>query len=83
MQTATIYADFNNTDSQGRLRLNCVGTVEDLSREGIDLQEGMLLSLHDEELEAEGEAHFSADEQIWVATIDWKMVQRLRNESKT
>jgi hypothetical protein len=30
MNKPKVYADFQNADSQGRLRLNCLGTVEDL-----------------------------------------------------
>jgi hypothetical protein len=76
MSRPTVYADFNNADSRGCLRLNCIGTVEDLARQGVRLTEGLPLTLHDEELEADGEAHFSSDEQIWVATIDWRMVRQ-------
>ncbi len=78
MSRPTIYADFNNADASGRLRLNCVGTVEDLSRQGIQLREGLQLTLHDEELEAEGEAHFSAEEKVWVAAIDLRQVRQKR-----
>ncbi len=74
MSKPTIYADFNNADPQGCLRLNCIGTIQDLSRQGIQLHEGLLLTLHDEELETEGQAHFSAEEQVWVAVINWRMV---------
>jgi hypothetical protein len=74
-----IYADFNNADRAGRLRLNCAGTIEDLSRQGIQLREGMHLTLHDEELEADGEAHFSSEEQIWVARINWQMIRQKRS----
>ena len=31
MATPRIYADFHNADAQGRLRLNCIGTEEDLA----------------------------------------------------
>jgi hypothetical protein len=53
-----------------------VGTIEDLSRQGVQLREGLELALHDEELEADGEAHFSAEEQIWVAIINWQQVRQ-------
>ena len=36
-----VYADFHNADANGRLRLNCVGTVEDLARQGVALRDGM------------------------------------------
>ena len=76
MSKPTIYADFNNADSRGRLRLNGIGTVEDLSRQGIQLREGLRLTLHDEELEADGESLFSPEEQLWVTRIDWQMIRQ-------
>ena len=33
--------DFNNADEKGTLRLNCAGTVDDLAKYGIRLEEGM------------------------------------------
>jgi hypothetical protein len=74
MTIPSIYADFNNADPSGRLRLNCIGTIEDLARQGIHLREGLRLTLHDEELEVEGEVHFSPEEHLWVAEIDWNAV---------
>jgi hypothetical protein len=76
MTKPTIYADFNNADPDGRLRLNCAGTSDDLARKEVHLEEGLPLLLHDEELEADGEAHFSATERIWVASIDWTKVRQ-------
>ena len=35
-----IYADFHNADPKGRLRLNCIGTMEDLSRQQVELPRG-------------------------------------------
>jgi hypothetical protein len=78
MSKPSIYADFNNADPRGCLRLNCVGTIQDLSRQGVRLREGLPLLLHDEELEADGEAHFSSDEGVWVAVIDWQRVRQKR-----
>jgi hypothetical protein len=34
MSKPTIYADFNNADPDGRLRPNCVGTIQEPSRHG-------------------------------------------------
>jgi hypothetical protein len=76
MSKPAIYADFNNADPRGRLRLNTIGTIEDLSRMGIELCEGLRLTLHDEELEADGEAQFSPEEKLWVALIDWNRIRR-------
>jgi hypothetical protein len=49
-----VYADFHNADAIGRLRLNCVGTMEDLARQGIALREGLPLTLYSDDLDAEG-----------------------------
>jgi hypothetical protein len=81
MNAPLIYADFNNADGHGCLRLNCAGTTVDLFREGIELREGLPLVLHDEELEADGTAHFSAEERLWVAIIDWQKVRRFSRGS--
>jgi hypothetical protein len=74
----TLCADFNNADAAGRLRLNCVGTVEDLSRLGTDLRDGLAVTLRDEELEAEGIVQYSNADQSWVARIDWGTVHPRR-----
>jgi len=70
-----VYADFHNADARGRLRLNCVGTVEDLARHQIVLRDGLLLSLYSEELEVEGQVQYSTDENLWVAVIDWDAIR--------
>jgi hypothetical protein len=77
MKKPFIYADFNNADPQGRLRLNVHGTLEDLTRQGIRLEESMPIVVHDEELEADARAQFSTEEQIWVAVIDWNQVRQM------
>ena len=79
-----IYADFHNADSLGRLRLNCVGTVEDLARQQIELRGGLILTLYSEDLDAAGQpdelladgvVSFSKEDQCWVATIDWSAIR--------
>ncbi len=77
MSYPRIFADFHNADEQGRLRLNCVGTIEDLSRQNIKLQDGQLLTLYSEELEVDGGVQYSEAESIWVAAIDWKQIRQL------
>ena len=76
MKQISIYADFNNADTSGRLRLNCDGTFRDLGEQNVELREGMSLLVYDDELEADGTAHFSTEEQIWVVTIDWKAIRQ-------
>src|SRR5262245_16713657 len=84
-----IYADFHNADPQGRLRLNCVGTLEDLSRQGVELRDGLLLTLYADDLDgrgqpddllADGIVSFSQEEHCWVATIDWAAVRHASDD---
>ncbi len=84
MATPPIYADFHNADSQGRLRLNCVGTIEDLARHQIELRENLPLTFYADDLSAEGThdkllvdgiVSFSDEEDCWVATIDWSAIR--------
>ena len=79
MTRPKIYADFHNADKQGRLRLNCTGTLEDLKQQHVDLRPGLSLTFYDndaddagnlDELLAEGTVAFSDEEQCWVAVID-------------
>ncbi len=84
MAKPKIYADFHNADSHGRLRLNCVGTMEDLARQQVELREGVVLTLYSDdsndqgqldELLVDGIVSFSAEEQCWVAVIDWTAIR--------
>ena len=71
-----VFADFHNADSQGRLRLNCIGTVEDLARQQITLQERQSLTLYSEDLEVGAQVEYSTEENVWVALIDWSAIRR-------
>jgi hypothetical protein len=75
MNKVRIYADFHNADREGRLRLNCVGTIEDLSRYQVELRDGEKLVLYSEELEADGVVEYSEIEKLWVAAIDWHKIR--------
>jgi hypothetical protein len=79
MKYPRIFADFHNADEQGRLRLNCVGTIEDLSRQNIKLEDGKFLALYDEELEVDGMVQYSQEESLWVAVIDWKQIRQVED----
>ena len=79
-----VYADFQNADSQGRLRLNCVGTVNDLARQQVQLREGLGVMVYCEDADengrparliAEGMVSYSQEEQCWVAHIDWNQIR--------
>ncbi|MBE9218211.1 hypothetical protein [Dolichospermum flos-aquae] len=74
-----IFADFNNADENGRLRLNCIGTIEDLARQKIELQDGQTLTFYSEDLELEGIVKHSPEENIWVAVIDWDNIRQVED----
>ena len=75
MNAPRVYADFHSADAKGRLRLNCVGTVQALARQRVVLKEGLCLTLVSEDLEVDGRVQFSLDENIWVAVIDWEAIR--------
>ena len=77
MSVARIYADFHNADEQGRLRLNCVGTIVDLARYRVELRDGEKLVLYSEELEVDGVVQYSDVERLWVAVVDWQQIREL------
>ena len=70
-----IFADFHNADPRGCVRLNCAGTVDDLSRQQVVLRDGLGLVVYSEELEADGMAHYSTEECLWVAVVDWDAIR--------
>ena len=74
-----VFADFHNADAQGRLRLNCIGTVEDLAQQQIVLRDDACLTLYSEELEVEGVVQYSTDENVWVAVIDWGAIRDVKS----
>lgn len=75
--TVRIYADFQNSDTHGRVRLNTVGALRDLQTLGIALSDNLAIVVYSDEFEADGRAQFSVDENIWVAQIDWKQLREL------
>ena len=84
-----IYADFHNADVHGRLRLNCIGTIEDLAEQQVELHEGLLLTLYADDLDdksqsdellADGVVSFSEEEHCWVGAIDWTAIRHASDE---
>ena len=75
MALPRVYADFQNADVKGRLRLTCRGTEEDLARQNISLEEGIELLFTCEDIETPGVVEFSTEENIWVAVIDWDAIR--------
>jgi hypothetical protein len=76
MDRPRVFADFHNADRLGRLRLNCIGTVEDLSRKQINLSDGIALTFYSEDVEVDGTVRYSDEEKIWVGEVDWDMIRR-------
>lgn len=83
MAKPKIYVDFHNADSQGRIRLNCIGTIEDLAQQQVELREGLVLPLYSDDLDDKGQpdelrvdgfVSFSEEEHCWVAAIDWDAI---------
>jgi hypothetical protein len=67
-----IFADFNNADAQGRLRLSTIGSLNDIKEQNITLKPGMMVQLTDyEEFSIPGIVEFSKEENRWVAKINW------------
>ena len=88
-QFPRVYADFHNADPQGRLRLNCAGTLEDLARRQIELREGLHLTLYADDLDDQGQLDellvdgivtFSAEERGWLAVIDWAAIRHASDD---
>ena len=70
MNEPRIFADFHNADAKGRVRLNCAGTVADIKRQKIVLQDEQSLIIYSEELEVAGVVHYAEEEKLWTAVID-------------
>jgi hypothetical protein len=84
-----VYADFQNADALGRLRLNCSGSLDDLARQQVQLREGLQLALYSDdadehgepdELRVEGIAQYSQDDRCWVAVIDRNSIHHASDE---
>ena len=78
MNKPKVFADFHNADAKGRVRLNCAGTEADIKRQKIVLQDGQPLIIYSEELEAAGVVHYSEEEKLWTAVIDWNAIQEVK-----
>ena len=77
MNKPRVFADFHNADAKGRVRLNCAGTMADLERQKIVLRNGQSLIIYSEELEVESVVHYSEDDQLWTAVIDWNAIREI------
>jgi len=78
MTIPRVYVDFLRTDDVGRILLVKNGTLQDLERYGIKLQEGLVLSVYSDDaddagnrdnLVTEGVVHYDAATARWVLEI--------------
>jgi hypothetical protein len=67
-RTSPIPVDFGNRDQDGAVRLVTQGTVDYLKSPGIELSEGMKVTMSDGELTADGTC--TQREGMWVALVD-------------
>ncbi len=74
---ARIFVDFHNADEQGHLRLNCLGTIEDLANYKIKLKNGQGFTFYSENLEVDGIVRYSRTENLWVAVIDRDKIREI------
>ncbi|HEY9663877.1 MAG TPA: hypothetical protein V6C65_35965 [Allocoleopsis sp.] len=81
VENPRVFVDFHNADAQGRLRLNCIGTIEDLAVQRIELQDGQHLVLYSEDLEVDGIVEYSQSEHLWVVVIDWDEIREIEENS--
>jgi hypothetical protein len=64
-----IRADFQNSDAEGRIRLDTAAALADFESLGVELQPGMRVLLDGGELMAIGEVLWSESDKIWVAEV--------------
>jgi len=64
-----IYADFNNKDPDGYVRLNTIGTIADLARTSILLEDGTQFIVCDGDLVAGIIVRSSGAEGIWRGEV--------------
>lgn len=69
MSELSVFVDFNNRDFDGFLRLNLTGTLEDLGREHLVLEEGMPFTGSDGDLTAKIIVVAPGIEGIWRGRI--------------
>ncbi len=68
INTKPIFADFNNQEEDGAVRLDTRGTLHDLDQQNIILKDGDYLWVTDTEIEVRGQVEFR--DKIWVLIPD-------------
>ena len=69
MKKDFVFVDFNNMAEGGQVRLDCVGTRDDLQRLGVQLENGMVLEVADGDLAATIIVRSSSASEHWCGEI--------------
>lgn len=80
MDAGPIHVDFQNADTEGYVRLNTSGAVNDIARFGVRLSEGLRLRISDGEIETSGVVQVPGPEGVWRLEVDWKDIFRKHAE---
>jgi hypothetical protein len=81
-----VYADFMKIDYCNRLLLTCLGTINDLERQKIELRRGKHLVFYNEDedengvrddLVIDGIVDYDEENKRWVAVIDWDKIKNI------
>ena len=73
-----VWADLNNRDEQGRVRLNTVGSLKDIEKHHDEIREGTKVILNAED-DFEVEARLTFD-KVWRAIPDMTTIKYLNSE---
>jgi hypothetical protein len=70
-----IYADINNCEENGKVRLNTHGSLSNLFKREKKIHTGMLVWLHDEEFEVESKLEYDQKWKIWLGEPNWSTIR--------
>jgi hypothetical protein len=84
-----VYADFQNLDDENRVRLDTAGTRHDLARLGLQLADGLSLTLYTDDADEGGRPDDLlvdavirvGDDRGWVAQADWATLRHVSDEA--
>lgn len=70
-----IYADFNNSEKNGKVRLNTNGSLSDLFKVKHKIHRDMVVWLYDEEFEVETKLEYDEKWKVWLGEPDWSTLR--------
>ncbi len=75
MTTIKLPVDFQNTDEESMVRLNCFVTLEAIEALQVTLAPGIAVEIFDDELCIAGVLREPGKEGVWRCEIDWKRLR--------